>query len=120
MSQHNPYTWCLTHQQPEDQATPLGLVCPECKCRLYVNPPAGRCFSCWESQPAAYTLTGEPQFVYTLIWDDFRIRSLHEADSEFDLRSQNAPRESVVPAPHWLDLNPNFRAEGRTADDSED
>lgn len=120
MSQQNRYTWCLTHQQPEDQATPLGLVCPECKQRLYVDPPAGRCFSCWESQPPAYSLTGEPLFVYTLIWDDFRIRSLHEADAEFDLRSQNAPRESVVRAPHWLGRSENFREEGLTATDGEE
>lgn len=120
MSQQNRYTWCLSHQQPEDQVTPLGLVCPECKQRLYVNPPTGRCFSCWESQPPAYSLTGEPLFAYTLIWDDFRIRSLHDADAEFDLRSQNAPREFPVPAPHWLNLNQNFREEGLTAADDQE
>jgi uncharacterized protein YbaR (Trm112 family) len=120
MSTENRYTWCLTHQEPEDQATPLGLVCPECKQRLYVNPPTGRCFSCWESQPPAYSLTGEPLFVYTLIWDDFRIRSLHEADAEFDLRSQNAPREFPVPAPHWLNRNQTFREEGLATADGDD
>jgi hypothetical protein len=83
------YTRCLTHQLPEDQATPLGLVCACCKHRLYTNPPAGRCMSFWESQPGAYTLQREPCFVYTLIWDDFRIRSLHPVHSVVDPRSQN-------------------------------
>ena len=80
------FTQCLTHQQPEDQMSLLGLVCPRCKQRLYVDPPSGRCQSYWESQPAAYTLDRRPCFVYTLVWNDFRIRSLYAADSDSDLR----------------------------------
>jgi hypothetical protein len=75
----SPTTYCLVHQLPEDQATPLGLVCRRCKQRLEAQPPTGRCLSFWESQPEAYSLNREPCFVYTLIWDDFRIRSLHPA-----------------------------------------
>jgi len=85
------YTHCLEHQLPEDQSSPVGLVCPLCKQRLYVNPPQGRVFSCWESQPGAYTRMGEPCFVYTIIWPDFRIRSLHPAGVLIDTRSVNAP-----------------------------
>lgn len=83
------FTHCLEHQLPEDQASPAGLVCPLCKQRLYVDPPQGRGFSCWESQPGAYTLTGDPCFVYTIIWSDFRIRSLHPAGVLIDPRSLN-------------------------------
>lgn len=94
------YTQCLAHQLPEDQSSPAGLVCPLCKQRLYVSPPRGRGFSCWESQPGAYTLTGEPCFVYTIVWEDFRIRSLHPAGVLIDSRSVNrtviiADRESA-------------------------
>lgn len=89
MSHNIPTTLCLTHQLPEESASPVGLVCPECKQRLYLEPPAGRCRSFWESQPAAYALDGRPCFVYTLVWDDFRIRSLHRAESQSDPRSQN-------------------------------
>jgi hypothetical protein len=84
------FTQCLAHQQPEDQMSPLGLVCPRCKQRLYVDPPRGRCQSYWESQPAAYTLDRQPCFVYTLVWSDFRIRSLHAAHSDSDLRGSLA------------------------------
>lgn len=80
------FTHCLTHQLPEDQTSPLGLVCPQCKARLYVRPPAGRPMTYWESQPAAYTLDRDPCFVYTLRWDDFVIRSLHPARDESDRR----------------------------------
>ena len=81
-----PFTRCLLHQLPEDQATPLGLVCVHCKQRLYTRPPQGRCLSCWESQPEAYSLDGRPCFVFTLIWDDYRIRSLHPPGSDEDAR----------------------------------
>jgi hypothetical protein len=33
--------------------------------------------SFWESQPVAYTLEREPCFAYSLLWEDYRIRSLH-------------------------------------------
>ena len=89
------FTWCLEHQTAEDQMSPVGLVCPECKRRLYTQPPTGLLRTCWESQPGAYAADGEPCFVYTLIWDDFRIRSLHAAGDEFDLRSRNAPVETT-------------------------
>lgn len=79
-------TTCLEHQRLEDQMSRVGLVCPECKRRLYLDPPHGRCMSFWESQPAAYTLDGQPCFVFSLMWDDYRIRSLHPADSENDQR----------------------------------
>lgn len=90
--------------------SPVGLVCPDCKRRLYTQPPAGRLRTCWESQPGAWSLHREPCFVYTLMWDDWRIRSLHAAGDEFDLRSQNAPVE--LPAnseidPDWPDFE-NF------------
>ena len=120
MDQHNRYTWCIAHQRTEDQATPWGLVCPDCKRRLYLAPPSGRCFSCWESQPVAFALDGRPQFVYTLIWDDFRIRSLHAADSEIDLRSQNAPREAGIAAPHWLSHRRSVEQDHPTADGRDD
>ncbi len=90
------FTWCLEHQADEDQMSPAGLVCPECKRRIYTQPPIGPLRTCWESQPGAYALNGEPCFVYTLIWDDFRIRSLHPAGDEFDLRSTNAPLETTL------------------------
>lgn len=83
------FTHCLTHQLTEDQTSPIGLVCPRCKQRLYADPPLGRCVSYWESQPEAYSLRGDPCFVYTLVWDDFRIRSLHPPHAESDDRSRN-------------------------------
>ncbi|QDU43420.1 hypothetical protein Mal52_18940 [Symmachiella dynata] len=88
MKQEFPHvTHCLTHQRPEDQTSMLGLVCVECKHRLYAAPPSGNRRSFWESQPAAYSLDRRPCFVYTLMWDDFRIRSLHAAESVVDARS---------------------------------
>lgn len=39
--------------------------------------------SFWESQPVAYRLDREPCFVYSLKWDDFRIRSLHLPENDF-------------------------------------
>ncbi len=68
--------------------SPVGLVCPQCKQKLYTDPPRGRCLSFWESQPAAYSAEGEPCFVYTLVWDDFRIRSLHAPESQDDPRGR--------------------------------
>jgi hypothetical protein len=70
-------THCLTHQLEEDQATPLGMMCPCCKLRLYAIPPEGACRAFWESQPGAYTLNRQPLWVFSLMWNDFRIRSLH-------------------------------------------
>ena len=74
---HESETFCLEHQRAEDRASSRGLVCVECHARLIEAPPQGVLCSYWESQPAAYTLNGEPCWVYTLVWDDFRIRSLH-------------------------------------------
>ena len=64
------------------------------------------CF--WESQPGAYDLNRRPCFVYTLIWDDFRIRSLHPPDSETDPRgrpAQDAAEEDVIQddTVSWID-----------------
>lgn len=73
--------------------SPAGLVCPECKRRLYTRPPAGVLRTFWESQPGGWTISREPCFVYSLLWDDFRIRSIHSAGAEFDVRSVNAPAE---------------------------
>lgn len=70
-------TFCLEHQRPEDCPSPRGLVCRECQQRLQSAPPRGELRSFWESQPAAFTLGRVPCWVYTLVWDDFRIRSLH-------------------------------------------
>lgn len=70
-------TWCLAHQLPEDQPSSVGLVCPECKRRLTGDPPRGRCLGFWETQPALRTGHEEPRPIFTLVWDDFRIRSLH-------------------------------------------
>ncbi|MBI1345467.1 hypothetical protein GC163_04185 [bacterium] len=88
--------WCLIHQRPEDQSSWLGPVCACCKQRLYTRPPQGTCLSFWESQPVAYALDGEPCFAYTLMWEDFRIRTLHPAGTEFDVRSQNAMHEAAI------------------------
>lgn len=89
MSQHWPrYNLCLQHQLPEDQTSPIGLVCSCCKQRLYVEPPQGARLNFWESQPAAYTLDRKPCFVFSIRWDDFSIRSLHPAGSDFDPRSR--------------------------------
>jgi|GEM_PF-5692650 len=96
MVTHLSHGWCLTHQLPENQSSWLGPVCPGCKQWLYTRPPHGECRSFWESQPVAYALDGEPCFVYTLLWDDFRIRTLHPAGTEFDIRSRNASVEQPV------------------------
>ncbi len=70
----------------------VGRVCTECKRRLNAQPPRGSMRGWWESQPAAYTPDGRPCFVYTLSWDDFRIRSLHGAESNVDERSPQQER----------------------------
>ncbi len=75
--------------------TPLGLVCPDCKRTLYLSPPTGRCRSFWESQPGASHLDGQPCWVYSLMWDDFRIRSLHPARVEHDVRGALAELMTV-------------------------
>lgn len=79
-------TFCLEHQLIEDQATPVGLVCPQCKHRLYTDPPQGNLMSFWESQPVAYQLDREPCFAYSLMWENFRIRSLHLPANDFASR----------------------------------
>lgn len=84
----HPFAICLEHQAVEDQMSPIGLVCPCCKHRLYVSPPTGRCRTFWESQPAAWTVDRQPRWVYSLVWDDFRIRSLHAAGVDVDPRGQ--------------------------------
>lgn len=84
------YAICLEHQAPEDQMSPIGLVCPSCKHRLYVSPPRATCRSFWESQPAAWSLDRQPCFVYTIRWDDFLIRTLHAPGIESDLRGSLA------------------------------
>lgn len=88
MSNLHTTTVCLEHQRVEDQATPVGMVCPQCKHRLYTNPPAGNLMSFWESQPVAYSLKGEPCFPYSLTWENFRIRSIHLPQT--DLVSQES------------------------------
>lgn len=103
----NTAAWCLTHNLPEDQQSLIGPVCSCCKQHLYVSPPAGTCRSFWESQPAAYTLDREPCFVYTLMWDDFRIRTLHPPGTEFDVRSRNVVRECPVTGLDEIDLDPD-------------
>ncbi|MFH1303467.1 MAG: hypothetical protein ABIK07_20580 [Planctomycetota bacterium] len=75
-------TICLTHQRVEDQATPFGMVCPDCKCRLYTNPPRGNLMSFWESQPVAYSLDREPCFAFSLMWENYRIRSIHLPETD--------------------------------------
>jgi hypothetical protein len=92
MAADRELTHCLTHQRPEDQSSPIGLVCPECKQRLYVAPPEGPCLAFWESQPGAYALDGEPCWVFALVWDDFRIRALHPRGSQSDERSRKIAR----------------------------
>jgi hypothetical protein len=47
----------------------------------------------WESQPGACAPDGEPCFIYSLMWSDYRIRSLHAAGDDFDLRSLNVVKE---------------------------
>lgn len=70
-------TFCLTHQLPEDRPSDLGLVCNECKQRLESRPPNGPCISFWETAPNSQWPEPESRPVFTLAWDDFRIRSLH-------------------------------------------
>ena len=47
----------------------------------------------------AYSRDRKPCFVYSLMWDDFRIRSLHAAGSEVDARavhkSDYSPEQSA-------------------------
>jgi len=76
-------TICLEHQLPEDEPSPLGMVCRECLHVVETRYDAERCISFWESQPMAYTLAGEPCFVFTIIWDEQRIRSLHIPQPQF-------------------------------------
>lgn len=91
-----PLTHCLTHQLPEDQATPLGLVCRECCARLNESPPEGERRGFWESQPGAYATDGRPCWVFSLLWDDFRIRSLHPAEAAAPARSRVVQPSAAV------------------------
>ncbi len=100
------YTYCLTHHRIEDQMSSIGLVCECCKKKLNADPPEGKCMSFWESQPGAYSQNREPCFIYTLIWDNFRIRSLHPPESVEDSRSANRYTEKTnkqnFEGPFWL------------------
>ena len=93
---------CLTHQLVEDRASAMGLVCPLCKERLETQPPLGRPLRFWESQPAAYSAEGEPCFVYTILWEDFRIRSLHPPATDEGARRQEAYADALELAREWL------------------
>ncbi|QDU11683.1 hypothetical protein [Gimesia aquarii] len=86
-------TICLEHQCVEDQATPVGMVCPHCKHRLYTNPPQGNVMSFWESQPVAYSLKQEPCFAYSLMWENYRIRSVHLPQNDL-VAEESSPMES--------------------------
>ena len=97
------FTQCLAHQLPESQPSPLGLVCPICKHRMRVTPPTGKRMAFWESQPGAYFLNGDPCFIFTLIWDDFRIRSLHPAGSDTDPRARRIPIAAESREADWHD-----------------
>ncbi|WP_144995026.1 hypothetical protein [Polystyrenella longa] len=85
-------SWCLIHQQPETQASPFGKVCPNCKRKLYTGQLGTPSTRYWDSQPGAYRLSGEPCFIYNIIWDNFQIRSLQFAE----------PERPSVPAPLLL------------------
>ncbi|MBC7816940.1 MAG: hypothetical protein IAG10_08645 [Planctomycetaceae bacterium] len=76
-------TRCLVHQLPEDQPSPLGLICRECHARLRHDPPRGSCRGYWESQPVIND--GDPCSVFALVWDDFQIRSVHPTTAWEDL-----------------------------------
>ena len=89
----------------------VGIVCPECKQRLYLNPPQGRCRSFWESQPVAYSLDRSPCFVFSLNWDDFQIRSLHPAGSDADPRGALIREQYEIPAPHAFEEPVDFSEE---------
>ncbi len=88
-----PTTRCLEHQLPEDQPSPLGLICRECQARLLQDPPRGSCRAFWESQPTNDS-NGEACAVFTLTWDDFQIRSQHPATGWDDL--ERAAREILA------------------------
>ncbi len=76
-------TRCLEHHLPEDQPSPLGLICPECVARLRRDPPRGPCRGFWESQPILDG--GDTCSVFSLAWDSFQIRSLHPSKTLDDL-----------------------------------
>ncbi len=109
MSRFPDQSHCLSHQLPEDQTSPIGLVCSRCKHRLYVDPPHGHGRGFWESQPAAYTLLKEPCFVYRLVWRDLEIRTLHAAGTNADQRSARQLVEEEVPSEEdfWSEI-PEF------------
>lgn len=79
-------TRCLKHQLPEDQPSPLGLICRECYTQLRQDPPRGECRGYWESQPVIRD--GDPCSVFALVWDDFQIRSLHPTTAWDDLERE--------------------------------
>lgn len=88
-------TYCLSHQQEESCASPLGLICPDCFQRLGRRGFPRPARSYWESQPRAWSLDRRPCFCYVLKFNDLEIRSLH-------------PAEHVQPdadLEHWADLS---------------
>lgn len=89
MSNEKTTTICLEHQRVENQATPFGMVCPDCKRRLYTNPPQGNLMSFWESQPVAFSLDREPCFAYSLMWENYRIRSIHLPDNDLVIKESS-------------------------------
>ena len=70
----DPMPHCLEHHRIADQATPWGMVCPDCKRRLYTAEVEPRRF--WLSQPEAYTLDGRPRFVSVIRLGDEQLRTL--------------------------------------------
>ena len=93
-------TICLNHRLPEDQPSAVGLVCCECKQHLIANPPRGRCVSFWEAQPAEFHIEGERCRVFTVAWDDFRIRSMHPPQTLDDLEGL---ARDVLSGRHFVD-----------------
>jgi len=86
----------------ETQPSPVGLVCPRCKHRLYAKPPLGDRRRFWESQPLAYTLDGKPCFVYSQMWNDYRIRSLYFGGELGKTKEKVAPSDRVLGDRQWI------------------
>ena len=80
------HTHCLEHQLPEDHPSSVGLICRKCHSRLLQDPPRGQCRGYWESQPIISD--GDPCSVFTLVWDNFQIRSLHPTSAWEDLERE--------------------------------
>ncbi|MAT14938.1 MAG: hypothetical protein CMJ46_06680 [Planctomyces sp.] len=92
-TQSDNTSWCLIHQLPETQASPYGRVCPHCKQKLYSGQAGSPRQRYWDSQPGAHLLSGEPCFVYNIVWANFQIRSLQFSE----------PATPTVPAPLLLE-----------------